>query len=181
METRGNGPGLDEPVGFGPVASRGLFSDGLMEKLHFFPEKVLFTPLNLWPSPSFLPGLENRPNWVLRVLILGNLPLWPGLKAVSSHLMPHRRHAAFMTWHGPTCQVPPHQHPHHRPLPIRFPIPLSFPNPRNPSEPHRLPATSRRVVRLSTAACADPRRVDLQGRGWWVKASPSVGKVTGGN
>ena len=39
METRGNGPGLDEPVGFGPVASRGLFSDGLMEKLHFFLKK----------------------------------------------------------------------------------------------------------------------------------------------
>ena len=135
VETRGNGPGLDEPVGFGPVASRGLFSDGLMEKLHFFLEKVLFTPLNLWPSLSFLSGLENRPNWVLRVLILGNLPLWPGLKAVSSHLAPRRRHAAFMTWHGPTCQVPPHQHPRRHPLPIRFPIPLSFPNPRNPRNP----------------------------------------------
>ena len=111
METRGNGPGLDEPVGFGPVASRGLFSDGLMEKLHFFLEKVLFTPLNLWPSLSFLSGLENRPNWVLRVLIPCNLPPWPGLKAVLSHLAPRRRHAAFMMWHGPTCQVPPHQHP----------------------------------------------------------------------
>ena len=72
--------------------------------------KSPFYPLNSWPSPSFLPEQQNRPNWLLEVSKPVKWPPRAGLKVVSSELAPHRCHAAYMMWHRPTCQLPRHKY-----------------------------------------------------------------------